>query len=384
MLRRPLDGDGAVAERHDADADRARLLLDERAGGRLGRLDARGLEVVGPHAVRHVEGEDHRAFALRQRRSSSRAREREADERERRGEERERHVAPPADAALPVPSARAPRTRAGPRGSARRRSAHAVGEHQRRDDDEQTSSHGEANDISGAAVACATRRCGRARGRGRRSVETSWRSTPARRVAARSSASRCSPAARSRRRNSGSLESTRSCSPVSASSTTITPASGSSNSRGSTRRMATTSWRSVSRSSGRSHPGAVMKSETSTTSERRRIVPRRVSSRPVEVGDAAVRPRRAQQLRVSASTWLRRWRGGIVLLDLVVVEDRADAVAAAREQPGDGRRELAQDELLRPVDRAEAHRRRAVEQQPGRQLAVLGVLRGRTASPCAR
>ena len=122
-------------------------------------------------------------------------------------------------------------------------------------------------------------------------VETSQMSTPARRVAARSSASRCSPASLSRDRKSSSLESTTSCSPVSASSTTTSPASGSSYSRGSTSRIATTSCRSLSRSRGRSHPGAVMKSETRTTRERRRIV--RAPSRAASSGRSPLRPPRA-------------------------------------------------------------------------------------------
>ena len=62
------------------------------------------------------------------------------------------------------------------------------------------------------------------------------------------------------------------------------------------------------------------------------------------------------------------------LLDLVVEEDGPHPVATAREQPGERRRELAQDELLRPADRAEPHRRRPVEKEPCGELAILGVL----------
>ena len=94
-----------------------------------------------------------------------------------------------------------------------------------------------------------------------------------------------------------------------------------------------------------------------------------------QVGDRAARAGGGRiRLRASASTWLRPLRGGSVLLDLVVEEDRADAVAAAGEQAGERRRELAQHELLRPVDRAEPHRRRPVEQEPRGQLAILDVL----------
>ena len=199
-------------------------------------------------------------------------------------------------------------------------------------------------------------------------------STPARSVAARSSASRCSPASRRRCRNSASLESTVSCSPVSASSTTITPASGSSYSRGSSSRIATTSWRSVSCSSGRSHPGAVMKSERRTISERRRIAAERELERPRQVGDRPARLRRAAGGSGRGRAPGRGRCAAGSCLDLAVEQDRADRVAAAGEQAREGRRELAEHELLRPVDRAEPHRRRAVEQEPGRQLAILGVL----------
>ena len=144
-------------------------------------------------------------------------------------------------------------------------------------------------------------------------VETSQMSTPARSVAARSSASRCSPAVRSRCRNSSSLESTTSCSPVSASWTTISPASGSSYSRGSSSRIATTSWRSLRRCRGCSHPGVVMKSETRTTSDRRRIVRFAVSSsRLRSVTAPLVSGGDRSRLRVRASTWLRLLRGGSV------------------------------------------------------------------------
>ena len=93
-------------------------------------------------------------------------------------------------------------------------------------------------------------------------------STPARRNAAARSASRARAASRNRRRNVGSCVSTYSCSPVSASSMSIGPTSGSSTSRGSYSRTAMTSCRRVSASSARSQPGALMKSEITNTSER--------------------------------------------------------------------------------------------------------------------
>ena len=56
---------------------------------------------------------------------------------------------------------------------------------------------------------------------------------------------------------------------------------------------------------------------------------------------APLAPRRPQQARGRArSTWLRPLRGGIVRLDVVVEEDRADAVAVARQQARERRREL--------------------------------------------
>ena len=93
----------------------------------------------------------------------------------------------------------------------------------------------------------------------------------------------------------------------------MSPASGSSYSRGSTSRMATTSCRSLSRSRGRSHPGPVMKSETRTTSDRRRIVRSAVSSSRVRSVTAPfVAGGGRRRLRVSASTWFRLLRGGSV------------------------------------------------------------------------
>ena len=209
-------------------------------------------------------------------------------------------------------------------------------------------------------------------------------STPARSVAARSSASRCSPAARRRCRNSASLESTTSCSPVSASSTTITPASGSSYSRGSTSRIATTSWRWLSCSRGRSQPGGVMKSETRTTSERRRIVRSAVSSSRVRSVTAPfVSGGGRRRFRASARTWLRLLRGGSVSSSSLSKRMAPTAVAAPREELREGRRELAQHELLRPVDRPEAHRAatgRAAARRSARGPPRTG---GRTACPSA-
>ena len=79
---------------------------------------------------------------------------------------------------------------------------------------------------------------------------------------------------------------------------------------------------------------------------------------------------------MSRSTWSRPPRAGIVWLDLAAVEHRADPVAVARQQPRQRRHEVDQHVALQAlrVDRAEVHRRAQVEQEPGRDLAVLVVL----------
>ena len=97
--RRPEHRHGAVAERHDADPDRARLSLREGRGRRLRRLHPGRLEIVGPHAVRHVEGEDHRPLPLREREAHRRPGEPDADEDERDREQRERDVSSPPEPA---------------------------------------------------------------------------------------------------------------------------------------------------------------------------------------------------------------------------------------------------------------------------------------------
>ena len=141
--------------------------LHEGAGGNLRRIDPRRLEVLGAHAVRDVEGEDHRALALaarRRSRSVGRARTRPARSPPRRARTgcgaaaarraaRRRHE----------PFGRRAARRAGRAGGAptsrrARAAARARGT---------SSIHGEPSDISAAAAVCATRRCERAPGRGR-------------------------------------------------------------------------------------------------------------------------------------------------------------------------------------------------------------------------
>ena len=80
------------------------------------------------------------------------------------------------------------------------------------------------------------------------------------------------------------------------------------------------------------------------------------------------------RLRASASTWFRLLRGGSVSSSSLSNRIAPTRLPPPREKPCERRRELAQDELLRPVDRPEAHRGRPVEQQPRGELAVLRVL----------
>ena len=75
-------------------------------------------------------------------------------------------------------------------------------------------------------------------------------------------------------------------------------------------------------------------------------------------------------------TWMRPLAGGDRPLDPAAVEDRADAVAVARQQPRQRRHEVDQDAALQALGLhgAEVDRRAQVEQEPGRDLAVLEVL----------
>jgi hypothetical protein len=61
-------------------------------------------------------------------------------------------------------------------------------------------------------------------------------------------------------------------------------------------------------------------------------------------------------------------------VDLLAVEQRADAVAVAREQARQHRDEVGRHRALAHLARAEVHRGREVEQEPGADVAVLVVL----------
>ena len=142
-------------------------------------------------------------------------------------------------------------------------------------------------------------------------VSTRCSGTPARRMPDRSPASRSSTPSRNRARNHGSPESTRTCSPVSASSTTIRPTSGSASSAASTTRNATTSFRCASRMSGRSHSPVPMKSEITTT-RLRRARDATVSSIAARSVVAAARESGARsRSRPIRSAWLRPVPGGM-------------------------------------------------------------------------
>ena len=113
-----------------------------------------------------------------------------------------------------------------------------------------------------------------------------------------------------------------------------------------------------------------MKSEISTTSERRRTscaaVPRS-SARSVTPPPLTGQEQVAQQHEHLVAALAGRERP----LLLPVVDDGPDPVAAPDEQLAEGGRELAQHALLGPLGRAERHRPRAVEQEPRGELAVL-------------
>ena len=120
-----------------------------------------------------------------------------------------------------------------------------------------------------------------------------------------------------------------------------------------------------------------MKSEITKTSDRRLMVCRPASSsgaRSVK-GDDASRGWSSRSL-TSRRTWTRPPRGRDRPIHLAPEEDRPDAVSAAGQESSQRRDEVDQDAPLEPLalDRAEVDRRAEVEQEPGRDLAILDVL----------
>ena len=155
------------------------------------------------------------------------------------------------------------------------------------------------------------------------------------------------------------------------------PTSGSSTSRRSNRRTARTSWRRASRLSGRSQPGALMKSEIDE--DERPPLDRALAGleQRRQVGERRGRQARLREQVVDqpqdVDPSAARRHGP---LDLLAVEDRPDPVAVAGQQPGQRRHEVDQDAPLEPlgIGRAEVDRGTEVEQEPRRDLAVLEVL----------
>ena len=235
VVGRLLGDQRAVAEGDDADVDRRRLRLDEPSRRVLGDREAGRLDVVGAHAVGHVDDEQHRAARLASwpawpaggtgRRSSRPAR-RSAGRTGRAGGDPSRrdpggHDQPGRRQRVDPASAPALQRARRPR-RARGTSTRAA------------SRDGQANVI---AAAVASHRADHLDQRGGEVVVGGDVVEPHARRGGSSACSACSRASTSawkRRRNSGSLVSATTCSPVSASSTTISPTSGSSRSSGST------------------------------------------------------------------------------------------------------------------------------------------------------
>ena len=263
-----------------------RLVGHELPRRLLGRGHAGRREVLRLHARRHVEGEDDRPLPPRQVDGGLRAGERDEQHDDAEQERRPARRAAASPTACPRASCaghgaerrpRRPRGAAPSTGSRPRAPARAAARAAR---------PGSSN-VTGALVACAWSPCGAARVRGRR--RSRGRSGRRRRGGSRCAAARRAP--RPPRRSGGgtpgSLVSTTSCSPVSASCSTTTPASTRPTSRLSQMRSATTSWRCASIPSARSHPGSLMKSESTNTSERRRMVESPARNRPAEIGRRA-------------------------------------------------------------------------------------------------
>ena len=139
-------------------------------------------------------------------------------------------------------------------------------------------------------------------------------------------------------------------------------------------RTATTSWRCASSASGRSQPGSLMKSETTNT--RRAALDH--GRRRTRAGRAAAScpTRRAHGPRLHAVQQVQHVAppaaGGDHRVHARAVEQRADAVAVAREHAREHGDELGRDVALALFARAEIDRRAQVQQEPGGHLAVFG------------
>ena len=191
-----------------------------------------------------------------------------------------------------------------------------------------------------------------------------------RREASARAALRSAAAASAKRSRSRSLRvSTRSRRPVSGSTSHSSPTSGSSCSRGSRISTATTSCRPASSSSGRAaSPAGPRKSETTATSARCRAA-------AADAAEGLARTRSSPALGLARSSRsavsspsrpARPCRGGSVCG--LGVAERSRRRAGCRAASPRARRERGTlgDVRLAAVGRAEAHRRRRVEHEPGR------------------
>ena len=146
---------------------------------------------------------------------------------------------------------------------------------------------------------------------------------------------------------------------------------GSSCSRGSRISTATTAWREASRSRGVRQSRGPRKSETTTVSERCRAtrascvsaVPIDVRADPLGLGIAADGQQDSEQPDASLARTQHERRRSAEGGD-------ADPVSAPRREVADGDRDALGDVPLAPVGGPEPHRRRDVEEHPGRQRAL--------------
>ena len=121
-----LHREAAIAEGHHADHHAGRLALHEVRGGGLGRVHAGGLQVVGGHAARDVEGQDDRALDARHADHRLRPGQRHGQDGQPEQEKRRRDVPAPAHPACARPCCLAPGQRCHSAAMHRRRRRHAA------------------------------------------------------------------------------------------------------------------------------------------------------------------------------------------------------------------------------------------------------------------
>ena len=174
-------------------------------------------------------------------------------------------------------------------------------------------------------------------------------------------------AAANRSRSPRSPVSTRSCRPVSGSTSRSSPTSASSCSRGSRTSTASTVCRPASRSSGGRQSIGPRKSETTTTSARWRATRSASSSASRKRAGA-----RRRQLAQQAERVQQRTPALARTLDdgLGSERDRAEPVPAARRCVADRDRDPFGDVRLSPLAGPERHRRRRVEHEPRDEHAL--------------